>query len=367
LGNDLSNDNEHTISNKEKEVTGEYRKQMLIWGQVLFWLSSLVWLLIAKPIYIGLLSYDTGSMQWFLVIATVLNIVFVYSLFFLIIEQRFTSKANYPIKLLLMSITLFVAVVIAKWGLYEILVYLWLPNEYPGLDRRELFFSLIFSVPYLVLAACAGLYVKWARERQYSDELKHRATDAELHLLQHQLQPHFLFNALNTLYGLAVQEGADKTSEATIMLSNLMRHSLAANSQPQVSLAKELVYLEDYFAFQKLRLPQVVANQVELTIEGNPEGWQVPPLLFISYVENAFKYGIDISAPEPLRCLIKINDESVYFCCSNGLYQQEAPSDGHQVGLNNANRRIALHYPNRHTLFTDTRSNQFVVEVEFRR
>ena len=347
-------------------MTAEQRKRLLILGHVLFWLSSIAWLLIAKPIFIGLLSYETGSMQWFLVIATAINILFVYGLFFLIINQAFSTSKNYPIKLLLLSAFLFIAMAMLKWGLYEVLAYLWLPNEYPGLDRRELVFSFVFSIPYLVLSGSAGLYVKWARERRENDELKHRAKDAELNLLQHQLQPHFLFNALNSLYSLATNENAGKTAAATMALSNLMRHVLAANNQTQVSLAKELIYIEDYIALQKLRLPEVAAKQVSFTVEGSPEHWQVPPLLFISYLENAFKHGINLNEPKPLQCLIKISESCLIFQCRNDINHPETAAEGHQVGLINANRRIALQYPNQHSLFTGIRDNQFVVEVELR-
>ena len=128
-------------------------------------------------------------------------------------------------------------------------------------------------------------------------ETEREKLQAELSYLKAQINPHFLFNTLNSIYSLAIEQ-SDQTPEAIVKLASFLRYVIQDAQQDQVSLAKELAYIGHYVTLQKFRLDDTV--QVDYQIDGNPNGKQIAPLILISFIENAFKYGV---SPEELSVI----------------------------------------------------------------
>ena len=189
--------------------------------------------------------------------------------------------------------------------------------------------------------------------------------DAELKLLKAQLNPHFLFNTLNNLYGLSVMK-SDKLPNLMLKLSDLLRYSLYDTKDQFVPLEKEIQYLENYISLERIRLE----DQAEISLSNNGAIQEkiIAPMLLIVFVENAFKH-LAISSSRKSRVVVTIEeiDDVLVFSCSNTIDEtseevsMEKGKSG--IGLSNAKKRLALLYPNKHELMIVQRDNTYNVQL----
>lgn len=187
--------------------------------------------------------------------------------------------------------------------------------------------------------------------------------ESELHLLKSQVNPHFLFNALNLLYATSLTENAEKTSESIIKLASLIRYMQEDIDKDFIPLENEVKYVQDYIAIQKLRCavePQIETSFVHL------ENHYISPGLFIPFIENSFKYGIDPSKPSKLTVSVNCDQRNIYFLCENS-YNEEFKAyykeQGFGIGIKNARQRLELVYPNKHTFEINKENNTFSVKI----
>ncbi|MDX1768849.1 MAG: histidine kinase [Arenibacter troitsensis] len=216
----------------------------------------------------------------------------------------------------------------------------------PGAFRFLLMTTIIFAVPY-IFGTMLKVYTEWQKNEDLRKLVEKEKIQSELQFLKTQLNPHFLFNSLNTIYSLSVKQSPD-TSEAVINLSELMRYMLYEADKRLVPLAKELEYIKSYVALQRLRLSN--SEDVSLKISGEERGKFVPPLLFISFIENAFKYGTDYNGKTFVKINLSINNESIHLQVTNiiGTFKAQSKSSG--VGLENVKNRLNYLYPHAHVL-----------------
>lgn len=218
-----------------------------------------------------------------------------------------------------------------------------------------LFYGIYFAVPSI--AASAAL---WAGQQALRRERENRQLTAEKQLaevafLKSQINPHFLYNTLNLLYGMAYPV-ARPLAAAILKLAELMRYMLQESPDGQVELNEEIDYLHNFLALYRLRFPDQFF--VDFTITGAPDGHRIAPLLLIPFVENAFKHGVFDDAAHPVRIQLTISPEDLTFAVRNRIsdYQKDASSG---IGLPNLRRRLALLYPGRHTLRVGAENQQF--------
>ena len=171
---------------------------------------------------------------------------------------------------------------------------------------------------------------------------------AEVSYLKAQINPHFLFNTLNSLYALALRK-SDEAPEAILKLSGMMRYVVSESNNTKVPLKKELDYLRDYIALQKLRLAEDVKLQV--SIEGSPTNLQIAPLILITYIENAFKYGINPDEDSEINITIVAQDKGIEMDVSNRIVVDKKlipliSEEGHK----NTRQRLDHLYPSKYTL-----------------
>ncbi|GAA3558495.1 sensor histidine kinase [Snuella lapsa] len=196
--------------------------------------------------------------------------------------------------------------------------------------------------------------------------LKLGAKDSELQLLKSQVNPHFLFNTLNTLYATALEEKADRTAESTAKLASLIRYMQEDINKDFIPLDHEISYLKDYIAIQKLRC--AVEPQIETQFT-NIERHSISPGLLIPFVENAFKYGIDPSAPSSLKVSVVCNGNTISFECVNSYneaFKTYYKEQGFGIGIANARQRLELVYPKKHTLEVLKENNIFSVSISIK-
>lgn len=169
---------------------------------------------------------------------------------------------------------------------------------------------------------------------------RHDQVRAELHMLHQQINPHFLFNALNTLYALALRD-RETSAGAIVKLSDLLRYAVYQGDREQVGLDEEIAYLRNYIDLQLLRFGQ--RCRVTSRWPQDPDRYCIPPMLLIMLVENAFKHGVEPCDGEShVEIAMTLSDASMYFTCRNSLPAPGFATGGAGVGLANLRRRLEL-------------------------
>lgn len=191
-------------------------------------------------------------------------------------------------------------------------------------------------------------------------------SDASLSFLQSQINPHFLFNALNTLYGTALQENAERTGEGIQKLGDMMRFMLHENVQDKISLTRDIDYLENYISLQKLRTSRSADIAIDTQIDEQLNHFQIAPMLLIPFVENAFKHGISIQRPSYIKVSLQTKENILYFDVHNSIHiksdnDPEKLKSG--IGLINVKQRLALLYPNKHELIIRESAKEFFIHL----
>lgn len=189
---------------------------------------------------------------------------------------------------------------------------------------------------------------------------------ADLNFLRSQINPHFLFNILNTLYGTALQEKAERTSEGIQRLGDMMRFMLRENMQEKISLAREVEYLNNYIALQTLRTQSSPDILIHAEIEEQLGNLQIAPMLLIPFVENAFKHGISLKEPSNIRISLLSKENSLYFDVSNTIHPKagsDPEKDNNGIGLNNVQQRLRLLYPGKHELSIRENGKEFFIHL----
>ncbi len=204
-------------------------------------------------------------------------------------------------------------------------------------------------------------------EEIYSLKSELGRSDANFSFLKSQINPHFLFNALNTLYGTALQENAERTGEGIQKLGDMMRFMLQENEKDSIALTRDMDYLNNYILLQKLRTatsPNIII-QVDIDTEVNPD-LMIAPMLLIPFVENAFKHGISLISNSLISVALHIKGNTLYFDVHNTIHikpdnDPEKGSSG--IGLDNVKQRLQLLYPDKHELVIRDNAKDFFVHL----
>lgn len=203
----------------------------------------------------------------------------------------------------------------------------------------------------------------WAFHQNEKIDLQRQSLQSELNFLKSQINPHFLFNTLNSLYALTLKK-SDKAPEIVLRLAEMMRYMLYECNEPKVSLSKEIKYIKNYLELEKLRHGKKF--HIDLNIDGTVNGQTITPLLFIPFLENSFKHGMDLHLSEGyVKIDLKIENEHLNLGVENSrsklVNKPNKKSGG--IGLANVKRRLNLVYPNKHTLDVQAKEDQFKVSL----
>lgn len=191
--------------------------------------------------------------------------------------------------------------------------------------------------------------------------------EANVNQLRSQINPHFLFNVLNTLYGMAIHEKAEKTSEAIEKLGSMMRFMLQENMQEKILLTRDLQYLHDYLALQQLRteINQNIKIQIDIQQEVSP-ALQIAPMLLIPFIENAFKHGISMREESHIRISLQLKESLLYFDVFNNKHvrsEHDPEKNSNGIGLVNVKQRLQLLYPDKHELVIRETTHDYFVHL----
>jgi two-component system, LytTR family, sensor kinase len=221
--------------------------------------------------------------------------------------------------------------------------------------------SLAMSV-----AAAFGIVFRivagWFREMQNARMLEEEKLRSELMLLKAQVNPHFLFNTLNNIDSLILTDQA-RASEALIKLSSLLRYVIYDAVKDQVPLQMELEHIGGYIDLQRLRYAGMSA--ISFVAAGNPEGKMVAPVLFMPFIENAFKHTGAEGIAKGLDVRFLITPDSIDFYCSNYATPAD-PSVAGGFGLDNVKKRLDIQYPGRYILQTGYSGEKYITNLTIR-
>jgi len=219
--------------------------------------------------------------------------------------------------------------------------------------------NMITGVIYSAVAACLIRgFVNWYADIRYKKELERKNIETELALLKARINPHFLFNTLNNI-DVLIEKDAQQASIYLKKLSDILRFTLYESPLEQIELKQEVGYIEQYIELQKIRTAN--PDFVKLTVNGNLDNRQIAPMLFIPYIENAFKHSTNKKISKAIEIGIGVLRNTITFTCSNAYNQSTELKQPHSgLGLELINNRLNLLYKGAYVLNitqTDERFN----------
>lgn len=292
-----------------------------------------------------------------------LNISVFYINYIFLIPELIKKRKKYWLYIisffLLIAAVVFVKTVIAVLNPDELLHHTMDGKAYE-MSVNSFAINSIFVVGFFLVSSCIIKFtLDWLSSERIQRDLENERREMELQFLKSQLNPHFLFNSLNNIYSLAYQK-SDKTADAIMKLSEIMRYMIYESNTPTVSLSKEVDYLTNYIELQKIRFKD--GAYVEMSLNGEIDDQKIVPLMLISFVENAFKHGVVNDPAEPIRINIIANQKILHFSVINKKNQQNKDAQG-GVGLTNVERRLQLVYPDRYKLNVVNSSTHYTCEL----
>lgn len=227
--------------------------------------------------------------------------------------------------------------------------------------RRTDIVSLFLFVAVVALALAIEVNKRWRLTEQRAAQAEAGRANAELSFLKAQINPHFLFNTLNNIYTLAVTKN-EHTADSIMKLSNIMRYVTDEASEHFVSLESEVDCVRDYIDLQRLRLGKKV--HLDFNVQGDLERKRIAPLIFMTFIENVFKYGISNHADSSLVIRIFAEEKTITFYSSNPVFngRKDRERTG-GIGISNTRRRLEHLYPNRHLLNIIEDEGLYTVEL----
>jgi two-component system LytT family sensor kinase len=313
----------------------------------ILWIHILIW---SAFFFIPLLLIDTPTSREKFMITGWVNLLFVGIFFYL---NYLFLLPQYMLKKQVSRYFLLAAGGILVTGLLNTLfVYL----TYPIVEHRHHFdgwrifyFSLFSPLFAFALGLAIRITTEWFTNERQKKEMEAEKLSSDLAFLKSQINPHFLFNILNSICSLA-RKKSDNTENAIIKLSQIMRYMLQDSKDEKVGLDKEVEYLQNYIDLQRLRISSQVG--IDYSIEGRPEEYQIEPLLLIPFVENAFKHGISYYEHSNISISLVLGVKSLHFTVRNPIVKNkdEKLEPGSGIGLKNVTRRLELLYPGSHKL-----------------
>ncbi|MGN0223168.1 MAG: sensor histidine kinase [Muribaculaceae bacterium] len=233
------------------------------------------------------------------------------------------------------------------------------PLALPAVDLASFILrDFILQIMVTALAVAMRLSSKWYDLEQKHQQALVASRETELAGLRQQLNPHFLFNTLNSIYAL-IEISPEAAQRAVHNLSHMLRYMVYENPE-QVELEREIDFIATFVEIMRLRMPD---RPINFTVDNQAPGATIVPLVFLAQVENAFKHGNTANHSESIDITIRANEECIECLTVNGIDRKAHRDSGHGVGLSNLRRRLEIIYGDAAALHTDTINNQYITHL----
>lgn len=319
---------------------------------VLFWSFMYIFLVLltVNKDQFGLVMIKNGANVCLFIVMSYLNVNYLI--------PQFLSKEKTILYVLALLLTA-VALTPIKIALFYIIYTNDIISQSYYLDNIHLPFVELLLVG--VASTIYKLFTDILYHQSRTRELERQNLTSELKFLKTQIDPHFFFNTLNSLYALSLKK-SDQAPDTVLKLSNMMRYMLYECNDKTVSLEKEIAYIKNYIDLESIRVPD--RNIVKLTIEGDATNKQIMPLVFSPFIENSFKHGLSTVEFGFIDIKLKIMDDHLFFTLSNS-YDNMSNLDSKigGIGLENVQRRLKLIYPDNHMLKIDKNDKTYNIEL----
>ena len=324
-----------------------------------FWLVFLVLLLLIEGNEHGFLFHLSNE----LINLFFYGVIVYFNLFYLIpnflTQNRFLQYGGLLVLSAIIITPLKVLVLVLKF------------SRYPEL-QQDLITNLngYFLITFLVASASTifKIITDWLKHLREKQELQTQTMQSELRFLKSQINPHFLFNTLNNLYALTLKK-SDKAPEIVIKLSEMMRYMLYECNEKRVLLSKEINYIKNYLDLEKLRQGKNV--EIDFGVKGHASEQKIAPLMFIPFLENSFKHGLNNHIAQGFVTIeLQIDGSQVRFFIENSkadALPSNLPNGNRKsggIGLVNVKRRLNILYPNKYNLKIDNKPRSYAVTLD---
>lgn len=325
----------------------------------------LFWFIVFLMNFSSLITYDRPYLnEWIIthMAKMALEVIDFYILYALIIPWFFIKK-TYP------GFPLVIILYFISYSSFFTFCMLYLEFSLGLFENFNLFTSYYLmaaysTLLYIFLGGLFRLAIDGYGNQQQKILLEKQNVKSELSLLKSQINPHFLFNTLNTIHSF-VKLDPDKAAHSIIKLSGIMRFILYNSNHDKIPLEKEVNYLRDYITLQQFRLDN--PEFVRFTVSGSLDNINIPPMLLIPFLENAFKHGeIKTSLPGIVISLELNHQGKLVFKVENAISKienQDEIQDVGGIGLENVKRRLHLLYPGKHDLAISEQNTRFTVQL----
>lgn len=234
-------------------------------------------------------------------------------------------------------------------------------RDYSPFDINHIVAVCIGELYVLAVASSIYLMLTWLKERDLNKAIMVNQNKIKLKYLKNQIQPHFFFNTLNNLYALSL-ESSNKVPDVIIKLSQLMEYVLYdINDSKYVPLIKEIDYIQNYIEIEKLRFQDV---EVQINIESDLENIKVPPLLFISLIENAFKHGGINNEKLKIKINFRVLNSKLELEVINNFVFSQPTKNKKGIGLSNTKKRLKLIYKNNFIMNQIIKFNFYIIKIQ---
>lgn len=239
-------------------------------------------------------------------------------------------------------------------------------NTRPPMKAFGFFNHILASVLISGFAMGLGVMEKLKLNEKKQKELEKEKLHSELAFLKNQVSPHFFFNTLNNIYSLIGIDGPT-AQESVLKLSKLMRYLLYESEHGETMMSHEIDFMNNYIDLMKLRLSPRVELQIDFPTEFSD--FSIPPLLFVPFIENAFKHGITYRDLSFIHIAMKIEDGRISFISENSIGKSSQTGDLQHsgIGLENVRKRLALLFPGSHELKIENSETIFKVELSIKK
>lgn len=288
-----------------------------------------------------------------------IRLLVVYFNYFLLLPKLLMQEKTKKY-ILYTFLSLTVAVLIHRLLMFHYINELIFPNWDQGSFWQLYKFiqtGMIITSPMIFIVGITVVYRLVASQRKIT-EIEKEKTKTELQYLRNQINPHFFFNTLNNLYGLALVK-SDKTADLVMKLSELMSYMLYDSQQPFVPLSKEISYIKNYIELEKIRFDERFICEFDII---NDVEIEIPPMLLLPFVENAFKHGVHSSSSNAwIRVGLLVEKQHLKFEVENSVELEKDTDKGGGLGISNIKRRLELLYTDKHDLRIHRSSNSFQI------
>ena len=234
------------------------------------------------------------------------------------------------------------------------------PPEFNVFSFRRFIFTLTDLLPALGMASTIKLLKSSVLFRKKEAALQHEKRLSELNFLKARTNSHFLFNTLNNLYGL-VRRSDPEAADSILKLSSIIRYILQECDSDAIPIQNEIKIINDYLALESLRYDERLQVQFDVAVEDN--NIQIPPLILLPFVENAFKHGVSETRENPYVDInLDVRGGRLHFQVNNSWDHEEEPAE-EGIGLNNVKRLLDLVYSNHYTLQIKPENSDFEIEL----